>query len=107
MMKGFLASKGISVAESRVAEALQRVAPIQYEHRRRDTTDKINPSPYIALYFGHKLHMDQNEKLKMYGVTHVLARDGFSGKVVSYSTMPVKNNLAIYESVYRYADILI
>ena len=56
---------------------------------------------YAALYFGHKLHIDQNEKLKMYGVTHVVARDGFSGKIVSFVTMPIKSNTVIYEAIYR------
>ena len=32
----------------------------------------------------------------------MIARDGFSGKIVAYATMPVKNNLAIYESIFRY-----
>ena len=50
---------------------------------------------------GHKLHMDQNEKLVMFGVTHVIAVDGYSNKIVANATMPVKNNLAIYEEVYR------
>ena len=50
---------------------------------------------------GHKLHLDENEKLGMFGVTHVLAIDGFSSKMVAESTMPVKNNLVIYEEVYR------
>ena len=101
MLKGVLESKGIKVSESRVAESLRNVAPVQYDQRRNDTIDRLNPSPYIALYFGHKLHVDQNEKLKMFGVTHIVARDGFSGKIVSYCTMPVKNNLAIYESIFR------
>lgn len=90
------------MSEGRVAASLRRVAPVQYEQHRHDTMDRFKPSPYIALYFGHKVHLDQNEKLKMFGVTHVIARDGFSGKIVSFSTMPIKNNLAIYESVYRY-----
>ena len=60
-----------------------------------------NPVPYLALSFGHKVHMDQNEKLAMYGVTHVAARDGYSGKVVGFATMPRKNNVTIYEDVYR------
>ena len=89
------------MSESRVAESLQNVAPIQYDQRKNDTIDRLNPSPYIALYFGPKLHIDQNEKLKMFGVSHTVARDGFSGKIVSYCTMPVKNNLAIYESIFR------
>lgn len=50
---------------------------------------------------GHKIHIDQNEKLVMFGVTHILAVDGYSSKVVAHTTMPVKNNLRIYEEVYR------
>ncbi|XP_052249306.1 uncharacterized protein LOC127857051 [Dreissena polymorpha] len=61
----------------------------------------LNPIPYYAEYFGHKLHMDQNEKLAMFGVTHVLAIDGFSSKIVGSKTMAVKNNLLIYDCVYR------
>ena len=55
-----------------------------------------NPVPYHADYFGHKLHIDQNEELVMFGVTHVCAVDGFSGKVVGFITMPVKNNDEVY-----------
>jgi len=66
----------------------------------------LNPIPYNAQYFGHKLHMDQNEKLGMFGCTHVLGVDGFSGKVVAWKSMPVKNNLMIYDSVYRF-DLLL
>ncbi|XP_056447024.1 uncharacterized protein LOC130383039 [Gadus chalcogrammus] len=54
---------------------------------------------------GHKLHMDQNEKLGMFGVTHVVAVDGNSSKIVANATMPVKNNLIIYEQVYRCAVV--
>ena len=104
-MKGVLESKGLKVAESRVAQALQRVDPIHYEGRCSDTIDQLNPVCYVALYFGHKLHIDQNEKLIMFGVTHVIARDGYSGKIVRFMTMPIKNNLAIYESVFRYSAI--
>ena len=67
----------------------------------------MNPIPYNAQYFGHKLHMDQNEKIAMFGATHVLAVDGYSGKIVAWKSMPVKNmpvknNLIIYDSVYRF-----
>ena len=61
----------------------------------------MNPIPYYAQYFGHKFHVDQNEKLAMFGVTHVIAIDGYSSKIVGWSTMPVKNNLVIYDEVYR------
>ena len=61
----------------------------------------MNPVPYRADYFGHKLHIDQNEKLVMYGVIHVCAIDGFSGKIASFLTIPVKNNIEIYTNLYR------
>ncbi len=47
------------------------------------------------------MHIDQNEKLGMFGVTHVMAIDGFSSKIVGWESMPVKNNILIYDSVYR------
>ena len=61
-----------------------------------------NPIPYRANYFDHKLHLDQNEKLKMYGVTHVAAIDDHSRFVVAGATMSRKNNIKIYQDVYRY-----
>ncbi|XP_062401715.1 uncharacterized protein LOC134092702 [Sardina pilchardus] len=83
-MTGYLASGGVRAAERRVGK-------------------NLNPIPYQGRYMGHKLHMDQNEKLVMFGVTHVLAMDGYSGNIVAHSSMPVKNNLVIYEEVYRSA----
>ena len=49
------------------------------------------------------MHLDQNEKLIHFGVTYVIARDGFSGKIVGAAVMPRKNNLVIYDEVYRAA----
>ena len=37
----------------------------------------------------------------MFGVVHVCARDGFSYKIVGHATMARKNNLVLYEEVYR------
>ena len=102
MVRGFLLShSGVSVAEERVGASLARVAPDHHQYRQNRTQLQTNPVPYSADYFGHKLHIDQNEKLGMYGVTHVCAVDGFSGKIVSHSLMPVKNNLSIYENIFR------
>ncbi|TRY89400.1 hypothetical protein DNTS_002614, partial [Danionella cerebrum] len=50
---------------------------------------------------GHKLQIDQNEKLAMFGATFVLAIDGFSSKIVCFSSMPIKNNLLNNEDVFR------
>ena len=39
----------------------------------------------------------------MYGLTYFIARDGYSGKIVGAATMSIKNNLVIYDKVYRAA----
>ena len=53
----------------------------------------VNPVSYRGNYFGEKLHFHQNEKLVMYGVTHVQAVDGYSRKIVR------KNPITIYNTV--------
>ncbi|XP_073326353.1 uncharacterized protein [Pagrus major] len=104
MMKGYLAIKGVHAAETRIGSVL-RTMHQPYHEARRQGARNLNPIPYQADYMGQKIHMDQNEKLAMYGVTHVVAIDGFSKKVVGHSTMPIKNNLVIYEDVFRPAVV--
>ena len=38
----------------------------------------------------------------MFGVTHICAIDGYSGKIVGFVSMPVKNNIEIYKHLFRY-----
>ena len=52
-------------------------------------------------YFGHKLDLNQNKKLVMYGVTQVVAIDGHSHFVVVASKLPVKRNIVYYDQIYR------
>ena len=101
MMTGLLHSRGISVSQQRVGQSMSRVSPAYQDARTTATARQTNPIPYHADYAGHKLHVDQNEKLVMYGVTHVAAVDGFSGMIVGFLTMPVKNNVEIYSNLYR------
>ena len=77
-MHELLCSRGICVSQSRLAAAMQRIAPIPYSTRQHDTQRLMNPFPYQAMYFGQKIHLDQNEKCAMFGVTHVVAIDGYS-----------------------------
>lgn len=100
-MHGLLRSAGWHIGENRIGKSLRRTNPVH--HHRRETTAYrlINPRMYSAHHFGHKLHVDQNEKLCMFGVTHVLAIDGYSGKIVSLVSMPKKNCCIIYEHVLR------
>ena len=103
-MTGYVRKKyKVAIAEKRVGAALSMVSPWYTAQRRR----AVNPIPYRADYFGHKLHIDQNEKLVMYGVTHVAAIDGHSRFVVAGTTMPVKNNLTIYREIYKYGFYLL
>ena len=45
MMKGYLNSKGINVAEHRIASSLECVSPESHERRRHNIVDKTNPIP--------------------------------------------------------------
>lgn len=53
-----------------------------YQHARRMATAcQINPIPYYTDHFGHKLHIDQKQKLVMFGVytshTHTCMPSGW------------------------------
>lgn len=100
MMSGLLSSQGVRCADKRIAASLQRIDPGSHRQRQAGTERMINPLPYRADYFGEKIHIDQNEKLVMYGLTHVCAIDGFSGKIIGFAIMPRKNNITIYEHLY-------
>lgn len=91
----------IHASEHRVAESLSRVAPIQHQQRQRTTQQLLNPIPYRVTAHGEKLHLDQNEKVVMYGMTHVVAVDGYLRKIVGFITLPVKNAIAIYDCLFR------
>ena len=104
-MTGFIRKEfGLSVGQSRVGNALATVCPRNHQQRREGTFRHVNPIPYCDDCFGHKMLFDQNEKLVMYGVTHVVAVDGHSRFIAGAYTMPVKNNLVIYEEVFRYVS---
>ena len=65
-MTGFIRKKfGLSVGQNRVGNALATVCPRNHQQRREGTFRQVNPIPYRADYFGHKMHFDQNEKLVM------------------------------------------
>ena len=101
MMTGVLSSCGLHVSQQRIRESLCRVSPGYHNARQTETARQTNPIPYHADYVGHKLHIDQNEKLVMYGVTHVTGVDGYSGMILGFVTMPIKNNIEIYENLYK------
>ena len=89
-LTGVLASKGLKAGEKRVGESLRLVLPLYSQARRHSVARMTNPGTYQADYFGQKLHIDQNEKNVIFGVTHICAVDGFSRKIVVFTTMPIK-----------------
>ena len=89
-MHGLLRSLGFRVSQSRVSRSMQRVALVQHRFRQSNVHQLLNPPIYRANYYGDKLHLDQNEKCVMFGVTHVLAIDGYSRKIVGFITIPKK-----------------
>ena len=101
MLTGYLRSMGTSISENTIAKVMKKIYPYHASEKHFKAARNLNPKPYHADYFGQKLYVDQNEKLVMYGPTHVIARDGFSGMVVVIATMPIKNNLTIYEEIFR------
>ena len=91
--------KEFVVGEQRVRSATTSVTPVYIQQRQQHTYHQLNPVPYYAEYFGHKIHI--NEKLIRFGVTHVAASDGYSGKLLGIISMPVKNCKTIYDQLYR------
>jgi len=102
MMTGHLRhSRGLRVGVNRVGQPLKRFNPQYHRERQTSTTRHFNPVAYYAEYFGHKLHLDQNEKLIPYGLREVIVVDGYSSFITAKSVMPLKNNLVIYQEVFR------
>ena len=102
MMTGYLRQKlGTAIGQNSVGAALAKVYPGNHRKRQNKSEKQTNPILYRADYFGHKLHLDQNEKLVMYVVTPVVAIDGHNRFVVAASTSPIKNNILIYDQIYR------
>ena len=100
-LHGLLHSQGIHVSQSRIGASLRRVFPLAHSVRRRTLGRALNPIPYRAEFYGQKIHFDQNDKLVMYGIVHVAAVDGHSRKIVGFSTMPRKNPITIYNTIFR------
>ena len=79
MIKGYVQQKyKVNISQRRTSNALQVAAPKYHQRRQTNTARLTYPIPDKADYFRRKLHIDQNEKLVMYGVTDVTAIDGHS-----------------------------
>ena len=68
MMCGLLRSENWRIGENIIGRSMKRVHLIQLENKRNEANRHINPR-------GHKLHVDQNEKMVMFRVVHIRAID--------------------------------
>ena len=100
-MTGLLASQRVRVSQARIGESLRRTIPHNHQKRITSTAKLLNPVLNTAEYFGHKVHVDQNKKLVMYGVTRVCTRwiQWKSGRIHYIAS---KNNIEIYKHLFRY-----
>ena len=101
MMTGRLRNMGVSISEKEVGNVLKKICSSTQAGSCMQAGRSFNPRVCKADYFGHKLHVDQNEKLVIYGVTHVVARDGYCGMITGYTTMALKSNLTVYGKMFR------
>ena len=83
---------GVSILERKVGNELKKICPRTQAERCMQAGRLFYPKVCKADYFEHKLHVDQNEKLLLYGVTHIVARDGYSGMITGYTTIAIKTN---------------
>ena len=78
MMTGHIRhSTGLYLGVNKVGQALKRANPEQHHEQQTLSTRHLNPVPYYAEYFGHRLHLDHNENLIQHSMTEVIAVDGY------------------------------
>ena len=100
-MTGCLRSMEVSISKIQVGNTLKEICPRAKPNRCMQAGRSFNPKIYKVDYFGHKMLLDQNEKLVMDGITQVVARDGYFGMITGYATIANKNNLTIYEKFFQ------
>ena len=83
-----------------VSSMMKDATPVEVEQRRRNIRT-LQRMPYRASHFGHKLHMDQNEKLLQYGVFQAACIDGFSSCIIRHVILPQKNCILLYDQLYK------
>ena len=84
-----------------VGELLSEINAESQPKRQNVVDRSLNPKVYNAKIFVDKIHYNQKEKLGIFRVVHVCARNGVSSKIVGHAKISRKNNLVISKQVYR------
>ena len=96
-----LHSEGVHVRQQRLGRSVSRTYPLALPQRSHNVRRAMNPIPYRAKFYGENIHLDQNEKLVLYGIVHFVAVDSYCRKIVGFLTMSRKNPITIYNTVFR------
>ena len=94
-------AKRINVGEAKIGKLLSEINPEAQPKRQNVPGRSLNSKVYNAKIFIDKIHYNQNEKLGIFRVVRVCARNEFSGKTVGHAIIARKDSLVIYEEVYR------
>ncbi|XP_028515932.1 uncharacterized protein LOC114575383 isoform X2 [Exaiptasia diaphana] len=81
----------------------RRVSNNYHMARQINTARLLNPIPYFAEYFGHKLHLDQNEKLCK-GVPNERACDYKRTGVIPSHVIPTVEAASDIEYIYIFRN---
>src|SRR5215469_14445509 len=102
-MKGHLQFKhDICVSKRRILKAMRRVAPDELENRQIQARRRLTRRRMYAPYFGYMLCIDQNEKLRDYGIIFFAGIDACSRYIVFLFATPTKNAITLYDQGYRF-----
>lgn len=80
---------------------MKRVAPAEFESRRTFCRRRLNRRTMVTPYFGYMLCIDQNEKLRDYGIVYFAGVDACSRYPVFAFATPTKNAITLYDQGYR------
>ena len=100
MLTGALRAQGVNASEDRVRRAMMVADPVNHAIRVTDGHRRFNPVPYNSQYFGHKLHIDLNEKLVDFKCVLIGAFDGYSGMLMACFAVHRKNTIDVCQ-MYR------
>jgi len=106
-IKGFLRFQyDVNVSIPRILDSMGRVAPAELDARRTFARRRLSRRSLYAPYFGYQLSIDQNEKLREYGITYFAGVDACSRYVVFLFAAPSKNAITLYDQGYRVVLII-
>lgn len=89
-------------SQRQTSKSPQRVAPIEFNARRRDILEKKLLDTLVCSLLRLQNHMDQNEKLQCHGCTHVVMIDDGCSQVASgFGMMEINNPIDTYDEIFR------